>query len=513
MRLSLAPAVVGLEAPPPAKNIEIKPYVIASRSTDRTVTPRISNDMKGDWGGDIKYGVTKSLTADVTYNTDFAQVEADLQQVNLTRFSLFFPEKRDFFLENSGTFLFANVTGTSSTGAPDTTPELFYSRRIGLAGSAAVPIVAGGRLTGRVGKYTIGVLNIESDRLPDANVPATNFSVIRVKRDILRRSYIGAMFTGRSVSQGGTGGNQAYGVDATFNLRTNVSITAFLAQSHGPSRNRDSISYKVNFDYEGDRYGALGEYTAVDPNFNPQVGFVPRPDMRRRYGQFRFSPRPKNRKNAIRKYYYNAAAEYITSTSGRVENKTYTGEFAVDFQNSDHANIKYSNFYEYLPVSLSLGPGVVVPIGAYGYRSVLAGYNFGPQRKWFATNTSVEYGTYRQGHKTSAVITSGAVSWPPHLLVEPAYTLNYITSPQGTLNQNLVGPRITYGVTPRAFVSALVQYNATTSTLSSNVRLRWEYQPGSELFVVWSEQHDTFTGGLPLQNRAFVLKFNRLFRY
>jgi hypothetical protein len=513
MRLSLAPAVVGLEVPPPGRNIEMKPYVITSLSTDRTVTPRISNDGKGTWGGDVKYGVTKSLTADFTYNTDFAQVEADLQQVNLTRFSLFFPEKRDFFLENSGTFLFANVAGTRSTGTPDTTPNLFYSRRIGLAGSRVVPIVAGGRLSGRLGKYTIGLLNIESDKLSDANVPVTNFSVIRVTRDILRRSYIGAIFTGRSVSQSGAGGNEAYGVDATFNLKTNVSFTTFLAQSHSPSRNRGSLSYKGNFDYEGDRYGALGEYTAVDRNFNPEVGFVPRLDMRRRYGQFRYSPRPKNKKSPIRKYYYNGAAEYITNTSGRIENKTYTGEFAVDFQNSDHANIKYSNFYEYLPTGLLLGPGVVVPIGAYDYRSVLAGYNFGPQRQWFTTNTSVEYGTYRRGHKTSAIVTSGAISWPPHLLVEPSYTLNVIRIPQGTLNQNLVGPRITFGVTPQAFVSALIQYNATINTLSSNVRLRWEYQPGSELFVVWSEQHDTFTGGLPLQNRAFVVKFNHLFRY
>src|SRR5207253_7067849 len=111
-----APAVVGLEVPPPAKNREIKPYAISSLATDRTVVPRISNDGTADWGGDVKYGVTNSLTADFTYNTDFAQVEADLQQVNLTRFSLFFPEKREFFLENSGTFRFANVTGTNSLG-------------------------------------------------------------------------------------------------------------------------------------------------------------------------------------------------------------------------------------------------------------------------------------------------------------------------------------------------------------------------------------------------------------
>jgi hypothetical protein len=203
----------------------------------------------------------------------------------------------------------------------------------------------------------------------------------------------------------------------------------------------------------------------------------------------RFSPRPANKRSRIRKYYYNAWSEYVTTSGGQVQNKTFAGELALDFQNSDHANLKLSNFYEYLPVPLTLGPGVRVPVGAYDYRSVLAGYNFGPQRFWFTTNTSLEYGTYYQGHKTSAIVTTGAISWPPHVIVEPSYTLHHIVLPQGTLNQNLLGPRITYGFTPQAFLSALIQYNTATNTTSSNVRLRWEYRPGSELFIVWNEQH------------------------
>jgi hypothetical protein len=517
MRLSLAPAVVGLEVPPPAKNIEIKPYAISSLSTDRTVVPNITNDGSADWGGDVKYGVTNSLTADFTYNTDFAQVEADLQQVNLTRFSLFFPEKREFFLENSGTFRFANVTGTNSLGT-DPTPQLFYSRQIGLVGSTAVPIIGGGRLSGRTGRYTIGLLNIVSDEatissLPRREVPITNFSVVRVRRDVLRRSYIGAMFTGRSATQTGSSSNEAYGLDATFNLKTNISMIGYFARSHSGAVSGDDGSYKASFDYEGDRYGALADYTTVDKNFNPGVGFVPRPDMRRSFGVFRFSPRPANRRSRIRKYYYNATADYIMTTSGRVDNETYTGEFALDFQNSDRANIKYSNFYEFLPATLPLGPGVAVPPGSYDYQSVLAGYNFGPQRLRFAANTSLEYGSYRDGHKTSALVSGAAINLPPHLIVEPSYTFNYIVIPQGTLNQHLIAPRITYGITPRAFVSALVQFNTTLDTLSSNVRLRWEYRPGSELFVVWNEQHDSDTPGLPLQNRALIVKMNHLWRY
>ena len=427
--------------------------------------------------------------------------------MNLTRFNLNFPEKRDFFLENSGTFTFAGATGA------DNTPAVFYSRRIGLSGARAIPIMAGGRLSGRVGNFTVGLLDIESDSVEGAAIPSTDFSVIRVKRDILRRSYVGALFTSRSVSQSGTGTSQAYGVDAGFNLKTNLTVNAFLAKTDTPGRTSRDTSYRGNIDYAADRYGALVESLTINPNFNPEIGFVRRPDMRRTYGQFRFSPRPRQRTSRVRKYFYNGTVERITSTKGQVQNKTYTGEFALDFQNSDHASVKLSHFYEYLPLPLTLGPGVRVPVGSYEYRSVLAGYNFGPQRSQFTTNTSLEYGTFYQGHKTSVIITTGAVSWPPHLLVEPSYTLNVIRLPQGTLHQNLIGPRITYGITPLAFVSALMQFNTTTRTMSTNVRLRWEYRPGSELFVVWNEQHDTTGGGLPLQNRALIVTLNLLKRY
>src|SRR5262245_49834135 len=233
MLLSMAPVVVGIEVPPPSKNLDIKPWSISSVSTDRTVTPTILNRGSADWGIDAKYALSRSLLADITYNTDFAQVEADQQQVNLTRFNLNFPEKRDFFLENSGAFSFAGATGgtVGATGQPDNTPALFYSRRIGLAGTQAVPIVAGGRMSGRVGPYTLGLLNIESGETAQTNISRANFSVVRVKRDVLRRSYIGGLFTNRSVAQAGDGSNQVFGMDAGFNLKTNLTVNGFVARS------------------------------------------------------------------------------------------------------------------------------------------------------------------------------------------------------------------------------------------------------------------------------------------
>ena len=248
LQASLMPTLVGLEAPAGSANLEIKPYAITQMTTNRLVTPRVSNDFGGDAGIDAKFAVTQGLTADLTYNTDFAQVEADEQQVNLTRFSLFFPEKRDFFLENQGTFAFGGIVTFSPSGgggggsaggggggtATNDTPVLFYSRRIGLANGREVPILGGGRLSGRSGRYSGGVINVQARDDEAALAEATNFTVARVKRDLLRKSSIGALATHRSVSQSGRGMNDAYGVDSTFAFYDNLAINA--CPRHAPAR-------------------------------------------------------------------------------------------------------------------------------------------------------------------------------------------------------------------------------------------------------------------------------------
>ena len=249
---SRAAAVVGLEVPDSGRTLEIKPYAIADLTSDRSRD--ISNAPNGDLGLDVKYGVTEGLVADLTVNTDFAQVEADEQQVNLTRFSLFFPEKREFFLENQGLFAFGGA-GTGAFGGGGTTPVLFYSRQIGLSRGQEVPIDVGGRLTGRVGKFSLGVLNIQTDDSPEAGAVATNFSVVRVRRDLLRRSSVGALFTGRSVSIAGTGSAETYGVDGLFSFYDNLNINTYWAKTTTPGLREDDLSYRGQLDYSGDRYG------------------------------------------------------------------------------------------------------------------------------------------------------------------------------------------------------------------------------------------------------------------
>ena len=268
---SLYANLVGMEAPPPTRTLELKPYAIADLTTDNVSTPRRAHDPSGDVGVDAKYSITPNLTADLSYNTDFAQVEADEQQVNLTRFSLFFPEKRDFFLENQGLFTFGTNSFSSTTNAnanASDLPLLFYSRRIGLAGSRAVPILGGGRLTGRVGRYSLGLVNMETQADAVAQVPATNFFVLRVKRDILRKSSIGVLATNRSKGQTHPGSNQAYGVDGTFGFFSNLTFAGYLAKSTSDGITADDLSYRAQMEYSADRYGVQVEQLSIDKNFN-----------------------------------------------------------------------------------------------------------------------------------------------------------------------------------------------------------------------------------------------------
>ena len=297
LRLSAAGTLVGVEVPAGNRTFEIKPFAIGSLATDVNTVPRVLNEGDGNFGFDLKYGVTESLTADFTVNTDFAQVEVDEQQVNLTRFSLFFPEKREFFLEGRGIFEFGRPAGGGvgvrrggrGGGGPrgradaGDVPTLFFSRRIGLNAGQTVPILGGGRLTGRAGGFSIGALNIQTDAAAAANALSTNFTVLRVKRDILRRSSIGGIFTGRSVSLAGQGSNEVYGLDTALSFFDNVNLNAYYARTRTPDLEGDSDSYQAAFSYSGDLYGFQIDHLLVGDNFNPEVGFLRRDDFRRTF--------------------------------------------------------------------------------------------------------------------------------------------------------------------------------------------------------------------------------------
>ena len=505
---SLFATVVGLEAPADSRNLDVKPYVTTDVTTDVGVD---ANTLEGDIGLDVKYAFTEGLAGDLTVNTDFAQVEADEQQVNLTRFSLFFPEKREFFLENQGTFAFGGVGVTGRGGGNGGTPILFYSRRIGLEGGTEVPIRVGGRVSGRVGRYSLGVLNIQTDEVSPSGL-ATNFSVLRLKRDILRRSSVGLLLTGRSVDLRGGGANVAYGIDGTFGFFDNLTLNTYWARTRTDSLSGDDTSYRAQLNYNGDRYGVQAEHLRVGDNFNPEVGFVRRDDMRRTFGEFRFSPRIPS-SASIRRLSWTGSMNYIESGTGLVETRERVGEFAVEFQNGDRFSVEHTGSYELLTRPFRIAPGVSLPTGGYHFDDVAVGFSLGQQRPVRA-NLSVSHGSFYSGDKTTLSASQGRIRLTNQISVEPTYSLNRVSLREGDFTTQLLGTRATYTITPLMFVSALVQYNSGNDTMATNARLRWEYSPGSELFVVYNEERETRVSGFPdLANRALIVKVNRLFRF
>ena len=510
--MSRGATLVGLEVPAGGRLLEIKPYLIGDVNSDVHTSPIVSNAFGGNVGLDVvKYGVTQNLTADFTVNPDFAQVEADEQQVNLTRFSLFFPEKREFFLENQGVFAF----GGGGTRGGGLTPILFYSRQIGLSQGREVPIDGGGRLTGRVGAFNLGVLNIQAGNDPEAGAVATNFSAIRLKRDVLRRSSIGALFTRRSVSTRGPGANETYGLDGTFAFFDNLSINTYWAQTRTSGLASDDDSYRAQLNYEGDRYGVQVDRLVVGDDFNPEVGFLRRDDFERSFGSFRFSPRLLS-STAIRKLSWEGRVDYISDRAGVLETREAQGQFGIEFENSDRFAATYTRSYEFLEQPFPIASDVTIPVGGYGFQDVGLSFMLGQQRRLSGT-FSAQHGSFFSGDKTTVGFNQGRLELTPQFSVQPSYSYNQVDLPEGRFTTQLVRTRTTYTVTPLMFVSALVQYNSSSDSLSTNLRLRWEYSPGSELFVVYNENRDTdplvpdrFS---ELRNRAFVVKINRLFRF
>jgi len=525
-RVSAGGTLVGLDLPEAGKNIELKPYVVSRITTDRVRTPQITNDFGSELGGDVKYAVTPNLTADLTVNTDFAQVEVDEQQVNLTRFSLFFPEKRDFFLEGRGIFDFArggNGAFGGSGGAD--TPQLFYTRRIGLDNGGVVPINVGGRLTGKLGKFAIGLMNIGTSGDAALKAEPTNFTVVRVKRDILQRSSIGAMITNRSVAASGTGTNAVYGLDGAFLLSQALTAGAYWAQSQTTGVHTDNQSYQGRLDYSVDRFGAKAEYLSVGGNFDPQVGFRRRSDINRSFGEVRFSPRPRSQA-IVRKFTGTASGEYVENSAGLVETRIWRGHFDTEFASSDVAGFDVTRNYEFLRRPFTpAGSSAAIAPGGYPFSDVALSYTFGAQRRASGT-IRAQAGQFYDGTIRSLTIgpgntfSSARIAVMQRLAVEPTFSITRVERPTSSFTTRLVRARVDFGFTPLMFASGLVQYNSADRAFSTNLRFRWEYAPGSELFLVYTDERDvredrdvTPTTVRGLKNRALVVKVNRLFRY
>ena len=509
-RISLAGELTGIRGPEPGLNLRIKPFAVGTASELQTPAGRASDDDL-EAGLDIKWGITRTTTLDLTYNTDFAEVEVDDQQINLTRFSLFFPEKRDFFLENAGIFEF----GFNPPGTPFLKP--FFSRRIGVSPfGTVVPMEWGARLTGRQGPWSYGLLDAQTDNYdlpsPFGEQPEDNWGVVRIKRNVGQRSNVGMIFTNRDQEEGVS--NQVFGLDANFNPNRFTNLSAFVTRSATEIpfpgfEDEDGWAGGARAAWQGPVTGVAFDFLQIDEGYDPEVGFLLRSNIRRYVPQLSYQPRPKER-GRVRNYIYGVTGDIITD----LDNETQTIEvaanlFGIRFRSEDAFILFADHSLDRVPVPFSLAPGVVVPAGEYTFND--AGINFETNNsRRFAVNGFLLAGEYYGGDRLSSAVTLG-IRASRYLRSDTTWVFNDIDLPGGAFTANIIRQRVGLSFSPTLFTNTYIQYNDLAELLSLNLRFNWLYRPGADLFLVFNQNWNApGLSDLSEGDREVILKFTYL---
>ncbi|MDP2321914.1 MAG: DUF5916 domain-containing protein [Acidobacteriota bacterium] len=513
-RVSMAGTVDGLSGLTPGANIRVKPYVLGNFNK----VAGLDLDQDYDAGFDVKYGVTSGLTWDFTVNTDFSQVEADEQQVNLTRFNLFFPEKRDFFLENSGVFQFGsgNTGGGGGGGGRQNASQdmiFFFSRQIGLSPAGdAIPLLAGTRLTGRVGGWSVGALNIQQR---EQNLsPSTNFTALRLRKDILANSDIGVMFLNKEPQ--GDHYNRALGGDANFRFFRDLTMNFAAARSETPvaripGEGQDWYS-KSSFAYRGAVLETRGMYQTIGARFNDEMGFVPRVGVDNAEGYFGLHLRPKRFQGWMRETFPHFQIENFTKRDGGgLESRYMDWHWPVTFQNSSFIEVGTNPNVEVIDDRFFINArrGIHVEPGRYEFKEHFLLANSNSAAK-FAMNLRYGTGDFYDGYRRNYTI-GGTYRMNHHLNVQLSDQINDIDLSSGSYLTHLVTGRVNVYFSTKVFVNALVQYNTDTNQWSSNVRLDIIHRPLSDIYLVYNERHDSRSGALI--SRAVIAKMTYLLAF
>ncbi len=488
-KMSKAGTLSGFRGVKPGLNLRVKPYVLAEDQSG-ALLGEDRGGTSGDVGFDVKFGVTPGLTLDLTYNTDFAQVEVDQEQVNLTRFPLFFPEKRDFFVENSGTFAFGDQSERSyRTGVSLRDLTLFHSRRIGLAGAGEpIPILGGARLTGRTGGFEVGLLNLQTRE--SRGLPAENFSVFRARRNVFGTSDVGAVFINRQATGAGVEGypdfNRSFGFDANLRPLPSLLFAPFVAFTRSPDSSGNELAARMWVGWRDELWDASALWRHVGDSFNPTVGFVRRRDIRQSYATVGLHPRPPV--PGIQEVNPYLELDYVEDLRSVLVTRTRAAGFDVAFLNGSRLSLKYSDRFELLREPFRVTSDATIPVGRYDFGGGSLQYRSAPGRV-LSGFVGVERGGFFHGTRTSL---SGGLVWRPnyHLSVDLSAVHNNISLPDGTFTADVFGSRIDYGFSTRIFASAFVQYNAAQDQFVTNVRFNYLYSPLSDIFLVYTERRD-----------------------
>ena len=495
-KISLGGTLSGLGQVSRGMDLRITPYALAGGRQDR-VAADLDGSGFNDVGVDVKYGVTSGLNLDLTLNTDFAQVEVDEQQVNLTRFPLFFPEKRDFFLENAGMFSVKNEGGTRQLS------DLFFTRRIGLAGGQPVPIIGGARLTGKVNRHNIAVMNIQTQEA--LGNPGQNFFVGRYSRDIFSRSKVGGIVVNKEAI-GDSQYNRTFAVDTSLALHQFFTVTGFLAKTESPGLSGSDAAGHVNALWRSPSYRMYAEYTDIQDNFNAEVGFVPRVGIRRSKLHVEWDPRP-GRWN-IRQMDPMWNIEYTTDQHNRLLTRRLHNMIGFYFEDGSELVVMYNDIFEQLDVPFEITDDVTIPAGTYRFGQPRLRYSTDPSQRLYG---GLEYSphTFFAGTRNDYSGTLGLRA-SSRIATEATFSRSEVDLPGGAFTADLASLRVDYALSPEMTLRTLTQYNSTTDSVSTSVRFNWIYFPGSDLYVAYDELRADLPGVPWLQNRQLAIKMTYL---
>jgi hypothetical protein len=458
----------------------------------------VDSDGRLEAGIDFRSEVAAGLLLDLTVNTDFAQAEVDDERVNLTRFDLFFPEKRDFFLENAGIFEF----GFRSAFEPPPF-QMFFSRRIGVADEGSVPLLGGLRLTGRVGRQSIGVLNVVTE--PAFGLPRQNRAVVRVKRDFSTGGYLGAIATDqRSDADWNTTG----GVDFLVRPHPTLQVEGYPAATAG-RRSAGGFSGRIDATYQTDRLGGQLSHLVIDRDARADLGFVTRTDIHRTDANVRVTPRPKIL--GLRKVDLFVFGQRVANGAGVVQDWMLSPNLNPEWNSGESIFAWYTRGFTRIDEEFTLSDRVMVPEGRYRTWQVGWFLNSSPRRAIVVRSEAPLQGIYGGTIHTFGGEVSAAVS--ANVALGARFTRNLVDLPGGEFAANLASLRLTLAASTRFVIKTLIQYNALDRDLGANVRIGYTFRPGSDLFLVLNKQRGSPTRLWAPRDRAGLLKLTYLSRF
>lgn len=484
----------GLAGISPSAHTEVLSYVLPGASHIGT---EARTDSVFEAGLDLKYGVTSNLTADLTLNTDFAQVEADEEQVNLTRFSLFFPEQRPFFLEGASLFD-VGVPRPSFRRPPPLL--LFYSRRIGLAQGRAIPIIAGGKVAGKAGPYGIGILNVFTNEFREDEIdePRTNYSVVRVTRDLFSGSTVGGILINK---QDADAYNRAAAIDFAYRPARSLDIRGLWARTFEEEVTARNNAFYFGGDWQNNLFQLAGSYTDIGEDFNPAVGYVRRGGIRHIRGDMRYTPWP--RRFGIRNIETGPEVDFILNQENELETLDVVLDNSFELETGDSIGFDVRHTREHLAQEFHI-QDVIIPSGDYDFTTVQASLRASSSRKIFG-ELRVEVGQFFDGTQRGFAI-DATMKPTARLSIQPLLEFNRITLPTAAFNASIFGGRVSYSFSTTLFTKLFAQWSSDREVMSTNILFNYIYRPGSDFYLVFNQNYDTGDGSLALLDWTIVGK-------